>query len=644
MLGQGTFLLADLSGAVFPKPVNGFRLKKFFGPNPIQNVVGVRHICVVGGNHLEDIKGTYSHHFGLQITKENIGHLSLRLDVHTSEREFFCNAWKINANDNFPWTQKLKLKLLSGCQSRKGWCAEVLQMKEIKEDNSYLPSDDDAQSIEEITQRSSSASAVVAASSIFTDSKVILDLTNSKNRVWLQTIGLLDFALLPWESWKCNAQAMYQFRFLQSTDGFLAPNVFLSAELISYVFNLPMERETEFEKVSVRVLEKEFGIPDNARGYYVVKRAKDPDRRVQLEWFLENVLLLIKSEYMSDKNYSYLHTVERGKRVAWAIILHEKILSEIRGKDKRKLHKTSRLGPILAAIFQRIKNLEHMFGDSFAQYIKPFVKGAKRTGDDIEDEPPQSRSKVGNQDEVVDGQKIMDDLKVAGYSKAAAEIAVTSYKRIKDPLFPDALQIKSRDQSGMSPSGSQKKGLKLIVAKNRTAMKPDSEGTEKIDSVSFMKQGIPVEVSVQEAKKAWKVMDEFLTQQQTNVQIQQRGQRELENKVVDLQRQLEQGDAKGKIVLELEERIKQLQEENEQSKQEMQSLKKKYEDRLEQRLQADLKITDWLTEMRISYAVELEELTQKNSKLLSSNEIILQQLIGLKRFRDQLRSMVSDNE
>ena len=30
VLGQGTFVLADLSGAFFPKPVNGFRLKKFY--------------------------------------------------------------------------------------------------------------------------------------------------------------------------------------------------------------------------------------------------------------------------------------------------------------------------------------------------------------------------------------------------------------------------------------------------------------------------------------------------------------------------------------------------------------------------------------------------------------------------------------
>ena len=139
-------------------------------------------------------------------------------------------------------------------------------------------------------------------------------------------------------------------------------------------------------------------------------------------------------------------------------------------------------------------------------------------------------------------------------------------------------------------------------------------------------------------------MDEFLTQQQTNMQIQKRGQRELENKIVDLQRQLEQGETKGKIVQDLEEKVKKKQEDNKKYTQEMQLMRNKYEKRLEDRVHAYLKITDWLTEIRVSYATDLDELTQKNAELLNGNEILLQQLTGLKRVRDQLRAMVNDNE
>ena len=55
MLGQGTFLLTDLSGNSFPKPINGFWLKTFFGQNPIKEEVGVRLISL-DGKHRKDIQ------------------------------------------------------------------------------------------------------------------------------------------------------------------------------------------------------------------------------------------------------------------------------------------------------------------------------------------------------------------------------------------------------------------------------------------------------------------------------------------------------------------------------------------------------------------------------------------------------------
>ena len=42
VLGQGTFLLQDLIGNQFSKAVNGFRLKKFFGPNPLRHDADVQ--------------------------------------------------------------------------------------------------------------------------------------------------------------------------------------------------------------------------------------------------------------------------------------------------------------------------------------------------------------------------------------------------------------------------------------------------------------------------------------------------------------------------------------------------------------------------------------------------------------------------
>ena len=156
-----------------------------------------------------------------------------------------------------------------------------------------------------------------AASSHFQDSKVVLNMNNERNKTWLHSAGLYDFVSLPWEHWKCNASAMQQFKFLQINNCFLTSKVALTVELVSHVFNLSMEGETKCDRAPVKAMEREFGVLDNPRGYYVIKKIKDADKKVQMEWYLENVLMLIKSDYMSDKNYAFLYAVEKGWKVAW---------------------------------------------------------------------------------------------------------------------------------------------------------------------------------------------------------------------------------------------------------------------------------------------------------------------------------------
>ena len=65
----------------------------------------------------------------------------------------------------------------------------------------------------------------------------------------------------------------------------------MSVELVSHVFRLPMEGEWRFERSPLNALEQDFGNPESSRGYYVVKKAKDPVRKQIMEWYLENVLL-----------------------------------------------------------------------------------------------------------------------------------------------------------------------------------------------------------------------------------------------------------------------------------------------------------------------------------------------------------------
>ena len=80
--------------------------------------------------------------------------------------------------------------------------------------------------------------------------------------------------------------------------------------------------------------------------------------------------------------------------MAWAYIFHQKILFEVQKTDGRKVHKTSRLGLVLAAMFNRVQNLKTLYGKGYAVKIQPYTRGVKRFVETIEDEPPPLKTQA----------------------------------------------------------------------------------------------------------------------------------------------------------------------------------------------------------------------------------------------------------
>ena len=119
---------------------------------------------------------------------------------------------------------------------------------------------------------------------------------------------LLDFTALPWEEWKGNSHGCM----LQVNNAYVYPNVYLFVELVLHVFRPPIGGEYRYEKSPLKALNNNFDVRKSTRGYYVIKKAKDPVKKLIMEWYLENVLLLVKLEYMSDKNCSLIHDVDQG--------------------------------------------------------------------------------------------------------------------------------------------------------------------------------------------------------------------------------------------------------------------------------------------------------------------------------------------
>lgn len=58
----------------------------------------------------------------------------------------------------------------------------------------------------------------------------------------------------------------------------------------------------------------------------------------------------------------------------------------------------------------------------------------------------------------------------------------------------------------------------------------------------------------------------------------------------------------------------------------------------------DLIISGWLTEIKVAYSAELQELTQKNAELMTDNELLLQQVTALRKVKEQLKALGEDDE
>ena len=55
----------------------------------------------------------------------------------------------------------------------------------------------------------------------------------------------------------------------------------------------------------------------------------------------------------------------------------------------------------------------------------------------------------------------------------------------------------------------------------------------------------------------------------------------------------------------------------------MEVAKIKHEEMMRNRVSAELQLTDWLTEIKVVVSTEFEELTTKNTELVTTNEILL---------------------
>ena len=92
----------------------------------------------------------------------------------------------------------------------------------------------------------------------------------------------------------------------------------------------------EWNKATEEHMVQEFGQGEKTRGYFVIKKAKTKNRKIQLTWFIERILMLMKVDYMSKDNFGLIVVAKLGILFNWAQIVYNRFVIEVHGGDKRK--------------------------------------------------------------------------------------------------------------------------------------------------------------------------------------------------------------------------------------------------------------------------------------------------------------------
>lgn len=139
--------------------------------------------------------------------------------------------------------------------------------------------------------------------------------------------------MLPWEKYSRNIYGPTQLSMLQTKQKAGSGSNTekeIMVEFFSEHFLLPNEGETTWDKATDVLMRAEFGNAEQTRGYYVLKRVPDDNRRLQLTWMMERIFLLVKLDYMSRDTFGCIVAAEAGVKVNWAYVLHSRFVMDVR--------------------------------------------------------------------------------------------------------------------------------------------------------------------------------------------------------------------------------------------------------------------------------------------------------------------------
>ncbi|MCO5577846.1 hypothetical protein L7F22_031681 [Adiantum nelumboides] len=379
----------------------------------------------------------------------------------------------------------------------------------------------------------------------FLEFKVEIDPLQANNARWLKRIGLLDYALLPWAHWRFTTQTGMIMAQLLEFNGLVGHGVYLSASLVAKVFDLPEGLDNRVDKASEEDMDGEFGKGEGSRNYFILKNVQNQERLQQIKWFLERVMLLVKLDYISRENYAILSWAEKGRRFGWATMLYERIHSEIFSKEKKRVQRSTKVGPLITAIYMHVRN------NAVLRALNPSGshQAADRQEEDIQEGCSQpigvrkaaQEAKQKMLDQQGGAAELYRSLLSAGYSHEECMETVGLDKSVELPKFWGETSVPTREFKTPITVSTVKKPIRLRKRKVESVAGQEPELTQQGQDTGPVqeKEQVFQDISFARVLEASSLIKEYMDQQHLNNAVLVNGNSKLKAENEELKKNLE---------------------------------------------------------------------------------------------------------
>ncbi|MCO5580926.1 hypothetical protein L7F22_034799 [Adiantum nelumboides] len=447
----------------------------------------------------------------------------------------------------------------------------------------------------------------------FLEFKVEIDPLQANNARWLKRIGLLDYALLPWAHWRFTTQTGMIMAQLLEFNGLVGHGVYLSASLVAKVFDLQEGLDNTVDKAS----------------------EEDMDERV---------MLLVKLDYISRENYAILSWAEKGRRFGWATMLYERIHSEIFSKEKKRVQRSTKVGPLITAIYMHVRN------NAILRALNPSGshQAADRKEEDIQEgcSQPTGVRKAAQEakQKMLDQQggaaEIYRSLLSAGYSHEECMETVGLDKSVELSKFWGETSVPTREFKTPITVSTVKKPIRLRKRKVESVAGQEPELTQQGQDTGpvLEKEQVFQDISFARVLEASSLIKEYMEQQHLNNAVLVNGNSKLKAENEELKKNLETNLLNRAEIEGLQEQIRLLTGKL-QAKEEKLDF---YQKQLSRRVSTAQMYKKWQEEWSAILNKELDMLFATNARLEADNKVLLNRVTACKEVEEKIRDCTDE--